>query len=766
MIANACPARNRLRDYLEGVLPAVDAEAVDEHLSECSECQAAMETCEDFAVPKLSELVGPMPGQVAADPLLEKLLARAKSISLPDTALDQNALARPTHEPGPGEVIGQYELVELIGRGGMGAVYKAIHRRMKRTVALKLLPQGIFASADIRSRFDREIETAARLTHPNIVTAYDAGEDRDLVFLVMECVDGPDLARRVQQQGALPLAEAVHYIWQAARGLEHAHAAGVVHRDVKPANLLLGPDGTVKVSDLGLAKRIADCGLQIADLLKSTEQANSENPQSAICNLHSVATHAGRALGTVAYMAPEQGLNPQQSDHRADVYGLGCTLFYLLTGKPPYSGTTTLETLHAHRDQPVPDIRTLRAECPPALAAVVQRMLAKRPEERYASMAEVITALEQAVPDHASYQTTTSASSAEPKPVTFVASRSKRVFYQRLFGVTMSLAATLALLLLLYPPDGLFGRHAGGSDARDQTDANPKTDAKQPGKPGDGKQPGSSHGQSSDRPIVPEIELVRVEAGEFLMGASDSDDMALKDEKPQHKIEISQPFFLGKFHVTQAQFQQVMGENPSAFSSNGRYAQKVKGVETSLYPVESVPWDQAIKFCNRLSDMHGLKPYYKINGDKVLVQGGVGFRLPTEAEWEYACRGGATVKASTIWSFGNDSSQLGHYAWFADNAGSKTHPVGEKKPNLLGLFDMHGNVPQWCWDRYQADYYLTAGKVIDPVGPGVGDIRVYRGGGWDLKMAKTRSSARNSLNWVDYGHHLTIVGFRVAKNAE
>jgi serine/threonine protein kinase len=774
MIANACPARDRLHDYLQGALPAAEAEVVDEHLSECSECQAAMETWEEVAVPKLGGLVAAARGEAVADPLLQKLLARAKSIPLPDTTPDRTRLTRSVAEPAPGQLIGQYELLELIGRGGMGAVYKAFHRRMKRTVALKLLPQGIFAGAEMRGRFDREIETAAKLTHPNIVTAYDAGEDRDLVFLVMEFVDGPDLARRVQQQGALPVTQAVRYICQAARGLGHAHAAGVIHRDVKPANLLLAPDGTVKVSDLGLAKLLAEQesrgkGEQGEESSDSGSMVSSSSP-ALLLSSSPAPTKAGRALGTVGYMAPEQGLNPAQSDHRADVYSLGCSLFYLLTGNPPYPGSTTLEILCAHRDQPIPDIATLRAECPPALAVVVQRMLAKRPEERYASMSEVITALERAMPDHATHLTSTSASIAEPGPDTRAALPRRRHVHRRWIGVALAIAATILLPLTLYWPNGLFGHHLADGDPTDLAGADPKTDAKQPGgqtgNQGTGKQPGSVSGQTPDKARAPELELVRIEAGDFLMGASDSDGMAAKDEKPQHKIEISQPFFLGKFPVTQAQFQHVMGENPSAFSSRGRYAHKVKDVDTGTYPVESVSWDEAVKFCNRLSDMHGLKPYYKIGGGKVLVQGGPGFRLPTEAEWEFACRGGSMVKGSYIWSFGNDSSQLGQYAWFADNAGGKTHPVGEKKANPLGLFDMHGNVPQWCWDRYQADYYSTGGKVIDPVGPGVGDVRVYRGGGWDMKMAKTRSSARNSLNVEVYGHVLTMVGFRVAKNAE
>lgn len=264
-----------------------------------------------------------------------------------------------------------YVVLEKLGEGGMGMVFKARHRRIQRVVALKLLPPVATKSPDAVQRFHREVEVAARLTHPNIVAAYDAGEANGAHFLVMEYVPGHDLSRVVKNEGPLAVDRAVLCILQVARGLEHAHAAGVVHRDIKPANLLLDDEGVVKILDMGLA-RINDA---------STEGRHD-------------LTHTGHIMGTVDYMSPEQALQTKSADHRADIYSLGCSLYFLLTGRTVYEGDTLMSKLMAHREQSIPRLALPEGEVPSALEAVFQRMIAKHIAERYQSMTEVIRDLE------------------------------------------------------------------------------------------------------------------------------------------------------------------------------------------------------------------------------------------------------------------------------------------------------------------------------------------------------------------------------------
>jgi formylglycine-generating enzyme required for sulfatase activity len=259
------------------------------------------------------------------------------------------------------------------------------------------------------------------------------------------------------------------------------------------------------------------------------------------------------------------------------------------------------------------------------------------------------------------------------------------------------------------------------------------------------------------KPIAPLLDMVSVKPGEFWIGAADTDINAGADEKPRRPITITQAFSLGKTKVTQAQYKAVMGVNPSGFSSGGRFKGAVDKKDTSDYPVDSVSWLDAVRFCNKLSEREGLPPYYRVHEGNVTVDGGLGYRLPTEAEWEFASRAGTT----TIWSFGDDPAQLPEYAWFAANSAGTTHAVALKKPNPLGLFDMYGNVPEWCWDRYDPTYYRKM-PLSDPPGSGHGTTRVYRGGGWNSAPAQTRSSARDSLG-MSYAV-LTVVGLRVARN--
>lgn len=267
--------------------------------------------------------------------------------------------------------IGNYEVLDQLGAGGMGTVFKARHRRMKRIVALKLLSSSLAKDEKFVRRFQREVEAISRLSHPNIVIAYDADEDTAGPFLIMECVDGDDLAALVQKDGPLDVPVAIDCILQAARGMDYAHRQGVIHRDIKPANLLRDAMGVVKVSDLGVARlNIIEGGADVSGI-----------------------TQAGGVIGSVQYMSPEQAADSTSIDHRADIYSLGATLYFLLLGRPPYQAQTMMATLLQHRDAPIPSLVEERKDVPLALDAVFRRMLAKAPVVRYQTMAEVVFAL-------------------------------------------------------------------------------------------------------------------------------------------------------------------------------------------------------------------------------------------------------------------------------------------------------------------------------------------------------------------------------------
>jgi len=269
-------------------------------------------------------------------------------------------------------ILGNYTILDKIGAGGMGQVFKAEHRRMHRVVAIKMLPPAVTKDMAAVARFQREVEAAAKLRHTNIVAADDADEANGVHFLVMEFAEGSDLSALVKKNGPFPVGKAIDYILQAARGLEYAHKHGVIHRDIKPGNLLLNSEGTVKVLDMGLAR---------------IESGDDAATQAEL-------TGTGAVLGTVDYMAPEQALSTHHADARADIYSLGCTLYYLIAGKAAYDGPTLMAKLLAHRDTPIP---ALGAEVPRQVQAVFEKMVAKKVEDRYQSTSEVVAELQDCV---------------------------------------------------------------------------------------------------------------------------------------------------------------------------------------------------------------------------------------------------------------------------------------------------------------------------------------------------------------------------------
>jgi WD40 repeat protein/tRNA A-37 threonylcarbamoyl transferase component Bud32 len=357
----AHPGPELLRDFGLGLLGDADSSAIEQHLGGCAACQGALDLLTPDALVSLLRRSSVRPAAATKHPGPEET-------STP-------GLECPAVEEIPAELAAhpRYRVLGVLGRGGMGAVFKAEHRLMQRTVALKVIRADLVDRPGTVERFRREVQAAAQLNHSNIVAAHDAEQAGGVHFLVMEYVEGTSLADLVKQAGPLSVQQACICARQTALGLQHAFERGMIHRDIKPHNLLRTPSGWIKILDFGLARFVRESGAL------STEAGGL--------------TQSGSIMSTPDYMAPEQADDPHNADIRADLYSLGCTLYYLLAGHPPFPKGTVVEKLAAHhRDTPRP-LHQLRRDVPPELSALVARLLSKKPAERFQTPAEVVQAL-------------------------------------------------------------------------------------------------------------------------------------------------------------------------------------------------------------------------------------------------------------------------------------------------------------------------------------------------------------------------------------
>jgi hypothetical protein len=354
------PSTDELADFAAGRLEEAVYSMVETHLADCSSCWEAVERAQE-------EL-----------PLLDavrKLGVSPPASLAPAGTLEPKLPAALTGHP-------RYEILEFIGQGGMGQVWKARHLLMNRLVAIKVMNPALLLSVTAVARFRREIQVAAQLCHPNIVTSYDAEEVGGLHLLVMEYIDGANMANLIQQQGPLSLEHACDYARQVALGLQHASELGMVHRDIKPHNLILTRDGVVKILDFGLASFLAELSEEL-------------HQGTAPTSLDSSLTRLGDGCGTPDYISPEQVRKARAVDIRSDLYSLGCTLYHILAGKPPFAGGTGFSKVAGHLERTPRPLAEQRQDLPPILLELLERMLVKDPQRRVRSPAEVAATLGQ-----------------------------------------------------------------------------------------------------------------------------------------------------------------------------------------------------------------------------------------------------------------------------------------------------------------------------------------------------------------------------------
>ena len=651
--------------------------------------------------------------------------------------------------------MGQYVLLEKLGAGGMGQVYKAYHPGMERMVAIKVILAKGSTDAETVKRFEREIKAAAKLAHPNIITVYDAGNADGRHFMVMELVKGQDLSEIINQKGQFGTRNAVDYITQAAKGLKFAHANGVIHRDIKPGNLILDSDGVLKIVDMGLAKI-----------------HSKENDETV-----SMLTGNAAIMGTVDFMSPEQSLSTKNVDGRADIYSLGATLYYMLTGNVMYPGKTAMVKLMAHRKSLIPSLRASRPDVSENLDAIYTKMVAKDLNDRYQNMSELISDLELAANGFApvikskemmtlnSLQNDFGGFQIKVKGTNLKLGKSTINFKGLLANkkLLVIISGTFLVIFILLFLIGIFGGvkkeefkkpdqiSSGNKTSDTKSDvANIPKENKSPSiiaetKSGQNvfltppfsesmaKETQSALAKSLNRQVEEKndigngikLEMVLIPAEKFLMG-SPTTEVGRNDSETQHEVKITQPYYLGKYEVTQEQWEEVMRGNPSA----------TKGAKL---PVTIVSWEDCQEFIKKLNA--------KTNHD---------YRLPTEAEWEYACRAGTV----TAYSFGDRITKSNSNSKFGTSRG-KAVLVGSFKANGFGLFDMHGNVWEWCEDWFGA---YASGTVTAPKGPGMGEYRVLRGGSFLSPEWRARSSSRGNFGKPTYKLN-GDVGFRLAITA-
>ncbi len=752
--------------------------------------------------------------------------------------------------------LGHYEVLEVVGRGAFGTVLRAFDEKLERIVAIKVLAPEMAATSPARKRFLREARTSAAVRHENVVAIY-AVEDDPIPFLVMEYIPGETLQKRLDDHGPLDVLHVLKIGKQIADGLAAAHAQDLIHRDIKPGNILLESSlgDRVKITDFGLARTADDASM----------------------------TQSGMIAGTPMYMAPEQA-EGAKLDQRADLFSFGSVLYQMLSGRPPFRAANTVAVLKRVVDDTPRPIREIIPEVPIWMCELVGHLQAKNPDERYGSAKEVSDLLGRcqaelqagrqpqipspSMADTVFLPTVTDgprarqcASNKKPGRIAAMAlvllvalGIAEATGVTHLATTVIRLATGSGTLVIETDDPGLKvaidgeevairgggveeltlrpgeykvaalkngepvkqelvtitrnnrtvvrisleddGRAAASAD-KTPADLAPKSASSKPFQwPADAPPPAiapfdaaqaKAHQQAWAKYLGVPVEYENslgmkfrlIPPGEFLMGSTSTEtaencklvgadeywQLCINSEDPQHKVILSEPTFLGVYEVTQAEYEKVMGKNPSLFAKTGiekGFADKVNGLDTLRHPVESVSWNDAAQFCAKLSNMENLKPISFESGTNGKPQEGNGYCLPTEAQWEFSCRAGTITRYCT----GNKVDFLQHAAWFEWNSEGRTHKVGSLKPNPFGFHDMHGNVWEWVQDSWDPKCYeqFKTKPALDPCVQFSNDFaRVMRGGDWRGAGFFSRSAIRYG---ADAWRNSELWGFRVSLSVD
>lgn len=539
---------------------------------------------------------------------------------------------------------GKYRIIEKLGQGGFGITYLAENTLLEGKVAIKEFFFKEYCERDdatchvtipttgnreiverFKQKFIKEAKTIFRLNHPNIVRIHDVFEENDTAYYVMDYIEGESLGDMVKRRGAIPEAEALGYVKDAASALEYIHSKNINHRDINPDNLMKRKeDGRIIVIDFGVTKQYA------------AVISEGSTPECISHDYSPVELYRKNR---------EQTFSPQ-----SDVYALAATLFKLLTGNTPPEAIEVLG-----EGLPVAELQEKHISRS-VISAIAMAM--KGRHERTQSIVEFVSNLENR------------------------ANKSQKLIFKRGWLWALVVAVAIVAIWLMVP----FNKGASSDNSSNDSIYTPKI-------------------KTFYANGVP-FDMVEVRGGTFSMGATfEQGSVAENNEKPVHSVTLSS-YYIGKTEVTQALWKAVMGNNPSISKGDN-------------LPVEYVSWDDCQEFIEKLNYLTGQN-----------------FRLPTEAEWEFACRGGNNSRG---YKYSGSNYIDDNVGWYYGNSGGNTHPVATKSPNELGIYDMSGNVWEWCSDWY-GDYSSDA--QTNPKGPESGSYRVHRGGSCISNARYCRSSGR------------------------